>query len=202
MILLALSQIAALEGANEESLCQMVAHWKEEKADLESKLADSAKFLAAADASWWACQTAEIGREEAHRLADIDLDAMLGGLLQDIGSLPLLSELEHWPELPRDSASLNALCEQLSGDIGALILTRWQLPSAVIECARLHGQWQREHERSADLADLVLLASALQSGSTPDGLLPAQVKLGLERPLDELRAELAEGLKLWKRLLA
>ena len=52
MILLALSQIAALEGANEESLCQMVAHWKEEKADLESKLADSAKFLAAADASW------------------------------------------------------------------------------------------------------------------------------------------------------
>ena len=129
-------------------------------------------------------------------------DAMLGGLLQDIGSLPLLSELEHWPELPRDSASLNALCEQLSGDIGALILTRWQLPSAVIECARLHGQWQREHERSADLADLVLLASALQSGSTPDGLLPAQIKLGLERPLDELRAELAEGLKLWKRLLA
>ncbi|WFC61710.1 HDOD domain-containing protein [Pseudomonas sp. REST10] len=129
-------------------------------------------------------------------------DAMLGGLLQDIGSLPLLSELEHWPELPRDSDSLNALCEQLSGDIGALILTRWQLPSAVIECARLHGQWQREHERSADLADLVLLASALQSGSTPDGLLPAQVKLGLERPLEELRAELAEGLKLWKRLLA
>ena len=129
-------------------------------------------------------------------------DAMLGGLLQDIGSLPLLSELEHWPDLPRDAETLHGLCEALSGDIGALILTRWQLPTAVIECARLHGQWRREHEGPADLADLVLLASALQTTETFDEPLPTQLKLGLECPLAELRSELADGLKLWKRLLA
>ncbi len=129
-------------------------------------------------------------------------DAMLGGLLQDIGSLPLLSELEHWPNVPRESDTLHELCDQLSGDLGALILTRWQLPSAVIESTRLFGQWQRQHDGAADLADLVLLASALQSNRSLSEPLPAQAKLGLEQPLGELRQELADELNLWKRLLA
>src|SRR5690606_19264670 len=46
-------------------------------------------------------------------------EAMLAGLLQDIGSLPLLAELEHWPEVPRDAEQLDQLCDYLSGDIGA-----------------------------------------------------------------------------------
>jgi HD-like signal output (HDOD) protein len=127
---------------------------------------------------------------------------MLGGLLQDIGSLPLLSELEHWPDVPRDGDTLHELCERLSGDLGALILTRWQLPSAVIESTRLYGQWQRQHDGVADLADLVLLASALQANRSQDEPLPAQTKLGLEQPLAELKQELAGELQLWKRLLA
>jgi len=129
-------------------------------------------------------------------------DAMLGGFLQDIGSLPLLSELEHWPNVPRESETLQELRERLSGDLGALVLTRWQLPSAIIESTRLYGQWQREHDGAAALADLVLLASALQTSQTLQGPLPAQAKLGLEQPLDELRQELAGELQLWKRLLA
>lgn len=129
-------------------------------------------------------------------------DAMLAGLLQDIGSLPLLSELEHWPEVPREADTLEELCELLSGNLGALILTRWQLPSAVVECARLYGQWQREHAGPADLADLVLLASALQAGHEPDEPLPVQVKLGLQQPLASLRNELADELAMWKRMLA
>ena len=59
-----------------------------------------------------------------------------------------------------------------------------------------------EQLADADLADLVLLASALQTSQTLQGPLPAQVKLGLEQPLGELRQELAGELQLWKRLLA
>ncbi|WAJ39005.1 HDOD domain-containing protein [Pseudomonas sp. GOM7] len=129
-------------------------------------------------------------------------DAMLAGLLQDIGSLPLLSELENWPDVPRDSATLEELCESLSGNLGALILTRWQLPPSIIECARLYGQWQREHDGVADMADLVLLASAMQAGHEPEEPLPVQKKLGLEQPLATLREELADELSMWKRLLA
>ena len=47
-----------------------------------------------------------------------------------------------------------------------------------------------------------MLASALQTSQTLQGPLPAQAKLGLEQPLDELRQELAGELQLWKRLLA
>jgi len=130
-------------------------------------------------------------------------EAMLGGLLQDIGSLPLLAELEHWPDFPREAEALDRLCEELSGDIGALVLTRWQVPTAIIDCARQRGQWLREHEGKADLADLVLVASALQSdaGDLPE-MLAAQRRLGLEMPLATLREELCQELQLWLRLLA
>jgi HD-like signal output (HDOD) protein len=130
-------------------------------------------------------------------------DAMLAGLLQDIGSLPLLDELQHWPDFPREMPALDELCEQLSADIGALVLTRWQVPTAIIDCARQRGQWLREHEGPADLADLVLVASALQSDADnlPE-MLPAQQRLGLEMPLATLRDELRPELQLWLRLLA
>ncbi|MBD9414607.1 HDOD domain-containing protein [Pseudomonas sp. PDM16] len=130
-------------------------------------------------------------------------EAMLAGLLQDIGSLPLLAEIEHWPDFPREVATLDELCEELSGDIGALVLTRWQLPTAIIDCARQRGKWQREHSGSADLADLVLVASALQAAESdlPE-ILPAQLQLGLDMPLTALRDELRQELQLWLRLLA
>lgn len=130
-------------------------------------------------------------------------EAMLGGLLQDIGSLPLLAELEHWPDFPREEQALDALCDALSGDIGALVLTRWQVPTSIIECARQRGQRLREHPGPADLADLVLVASALQNATAdlPD-MIPAQRRLGVETPLADLRAELRQELQLWLRLLA
>ncbi|MWV13260.1 HDOD domain-containing protein [Pseudomonas sp. R-28-1W-6] len=130
-------------------------------------------------------------------------EAMLAGLLEDIGSLPLLAELEHWPDFPRDAQALDELCEYLAGDIGALVLTRWQLPGAIIECARQRGKWQRLHDGTADLTDLVLVASALQAA--PQDLaepLPAQQRLNLQQPLAALREELQAELQLWLRLLA
>lgn len=48
--------------------------------DLREKLRVDWTRRALSDAPWWACQTSEVGREEASRLAEIDLDAMLGGL--------------------------------------------------------------------------------------------------------------------------
>lgn len=135
-------------------------------------------------------------------------EAMLAGLLQDIGSLPLLAELERWPDYPRDTASLWQLCEQLSGDLGALILTRWQLPSAVIACAKHRLNTQRSHEGAVDLLDLCLTAQYLQKEDSLDNTrqLPALVKLHQHNPtLAEERTALREQLKdevsLWLKLL-
>lgn len=130
-------------------------------------------------------------------------EAMLAGLLQDIGSLPLLAELEHWPDYPRGRGALDELCDYLSGDIGALLLTRWQLPKAIVECARYRNQWLREQEDVPKICNLVMLASAMLHD--PQALpeqLPAQQRLGLEQPLNELRETLQAELQLWRRLLA
>lgn len=129
-------------------------------------------------------------------------EAMLAGLLQDIGSLPLLVELEHWPTFPREAQALNELCDYLSGDIGALILTRWQVPTTLIECARQRNAWQRERD-TADLVDLVMLGSALQAmPNSSHEPLQAQKRLGLEQPLDVLRHELQAEQQFWLRMLA
>ena len=94
------------------------------------------------------------------QVAEAD-DAILAGLLQDVGSLPLLAELERWPQYPRDAESLQRLCEQLSGDIGVVIMTVWKLPTLTIECARQRSRWDREHDGPADLADLVQVAELI-----------------------------------------
>jgi hypothetical protein len=83
------------------------------------------------------------------------------------------------------------------------VLTRWQVPTTLIECARHRNKWRHEPEGVADLVDLVLLASALQIQLTdlPEPL-PAQSRLGLEQPLGQLREELLNEQQLWLRLLA
>ncbi len=142
------------------------------------------------------------------QMADVD-DAMLGGLLQDVGSLPLLAELERWPHYPREPEALQQLCEWLSGDIGVVIMTVWKLPTVMIECARQRTHWARQHDGAADLADLVQVAHHLrdpQLAAESLQRLPAFDRLSavcpmLRQPADALRALLAEEAALWQRLL-
>lgn len=83
------------------------------------------------------------------------------------------------------------------------MLTRWQVPTTLIECARQRNKWLHDHDCEADLTDLALLASALQI--QPANLsepLPAQRRLGFEQPLAGLREELLAEQQLWLRMLA
>ncbi len=135
-------------------------------------------------------------------------DAMLAGLLQDIGSLPLLNELDSWPEVSREPAELQSLCEQLSGDIGIIVLTVWRLPAVLIDCARYRSEWQREHEGNVELADIVHVARQL-SASAPDDeqlvQLPAWRRVLGSRvddlPPQALRDELGGEVTFWFKLL-
>ncbi|MGC8114345.1 HDOD domain-containing protein [Metapseudomonas otitidis] len=135
-------------------------------------------------------------------------DAMLAGLVQDIGSLPLLDEADQWPEIPREEAVLEQLCDQLSADIGVVVLTAWKLPPVLVDCARHRTHWDRQHGERADLADLVQVASRL-CASEPDDeslpQLPAWRRVFRERAdqLDAatLRTELASGVAFWFKLM-
>lgn len=130
-------------------------------------------------------------------------DALLAGLLQDVGSLPLLTELHHWPQVSRLECDVQRLCEQLSAELGVLLLGAWKLPTTLIDCARLRRDWCRQHKGPVDLADVVQVASQLLEEPRDDGRLarlPAYQRMELPAPRD-LRAELAEVVALWLKLL-
>ncbi|WP_287028526.1 HDOD domain-containing protein [Pseudomonas sp. UBA6310] len=133
-------------------------------------------------------------------------DALLAGLLQDIGSLPLLDEIGRWPDAPRDEDELHALCDAISGPIGVILLTSWNQVPAIVDVTRHRDDWQREHAGKADLADLVQVASLLQQprDEAPLAQLPALRRLfpdadhaALAQQLgDEVPGEAAFWLKL------
>ncbi|MHC5350747.1 HDOD domain-containing protein [Metapseudomonas furukawaii] len=130
-------------------------------------------------------------------------DALLAGLLQDVGSLPLLRELHHWPQVSRLEVDLQRLCEQLSAELGVLLLRAWNLPAGLIECTRLRQDWCRQHKGPVDLADVVQVASQLLEEPRDDerlARLPAYQRMALPAPR-ELRADLAEVVALWLKLL-
>ncbi|MCY1337102.1 HDOD domain protein [compost metagenome] len=133
-------------------------------------------------------------------------DALLAGLLQDVGSLPLLAELQRWPERPRDEQGLHDLCEQLSGSVGVVVMTVWKLPTVMIECARYRLDRQRQHPGPADLTDLLQVARLLQEESPATDDLPAYRRLLAACPTlpadpAVLRESLDGAITRWRLLL-
>lgn len=153
-------------------------------------------------AAYCACLAAKSGT------ASVD-DALLAGLLQDIGSLPLLAELERWPLYSREEADLQALCDQLSGPVGCVVLTSWKQPAAVVDVARHRTDWTRTTEEKASLADLIQVASLLLQGSAaplPLSESPALLRLFPDQPdpvefARHLNEQLAGEAAFWFKLL-
>ena len=84
--------------------------------------------------------------------------ALLGGLLQDIGALPVLNALERRKDEPPAIERVYATIEELAGKVGATLLTHWGFDDEMVEVARSRGNWFRDSGARADLADLVLIA--------------------------------------------
>lgn len=102
--------------------------------------------------------TASLANVMAGRCGFNPDQALLAGLLQDIGALPLLAELRQYPELLGDDASVEALLAEFTGKISGLILNRWQFPYEMVVAGLTREQWQRDGHERADLADLILIA--------------------------------------------
>jgi HD-like signal output (HDOD) protein len=115
--------------------------------------------------------------------------ALLGGLLQDIGALPVLNALERRRnELPSPER-VQATIEELASKVGATLLTHWDFDEEMVEVARSRGEWFRNPRPRADLSDLVLIARLHAGVGTPARVpridqVPAFAKLPPLGPLD------------------
>ena len=83
--------------------------------------------------------------------------AMLAGLLQDIGTLPLLTRLEGQGSLPEPDKIADTL-EEYAAKVGVTLLTRWEFDEEMIEVTRSRKDWWRNPSPKPDLADIVLVA--------------------------------------------
>jgi HD-like signal output (HDOD) protein len=117
--------------------------------------------------------------------------ATLAGLLQDIGVLPILNVLNQYHEQLSNEAQVLGAIDKFAPPVGTILLTRWGFEPDMVEVARSRGNWLRNPQPAADLADVVLLArlhANITSGSEALDLprvdaVPAFAKL----PLGDLR---------------
>jgi HD-like signal output (HDOD) protein len=119
--------------------------------------------------------------------------ATLAGLLQDIGVLPILNVLNQYHEQLSNEAQVSRAIDKFAPAVGTILLTRWGFDADMVEVARSRGNWLRNPQPSADLADVVLVArlhANITAGNEAEDLprvdaVPAFAKL----PLGDLRPD-------------
>ncbi|HCJ65274.1 MAG TPA: cyclic nucleotide-binding protein, partial [Alcanivorax sp.] len=86
-------------------------------------------------------------------------EALLAGLLHDIGVVPVLVQAEHHVNLFADQANLEHAIGELRADVGTAILESWSFPTGFLEATRHAEDWGYEcRESSPQLVDIVIVA--------------------------------------------
>jgi len=139
-------------------------------------------------------QVAAIARALAGSVPGVMPDqAMLAGLIHDIGTLPILYRAEERDELLETPGLLDQLIARLHPRIGGAILKHWKFPEALVAVAAEHENLERTHDGGPDLVDLVQVAN-LQShidtdhplGQVDWGGVSAFQRLGFETDVHEI----------------
>lgn len=86
--------------------------------------------------------------------------ALLAGLLHEVGLIPLLVFAENYPDLAGDAASVRALLDSGAAEASELLLSSWGFDHALIDVARHVGDWTHMHDGPLNYCDLVQLAKA------------------------------------------
>ncbi|MBE0509260.1 MAG: HDOD domain-containing protein [Gammaproteobacteria bacterium] len=135
--------------------------------------------------------------------------ALLAGLVHDIGALPILTRAEDYPQLLENETALDRIIEKLHSKIGYAILKAWNFPAELVKVPLEHENLQRDSEQ-VDYVDIVTVAN-LQSYMGTDhpmakldwSKVPAFAKLGLNPEINVVEMEeTAEDIKEAQRLLS
>ena len=121
--------------------------------------------------------------------------ALLAGLVHNIGSLPILMIAENDDDLFHDVEALNAIISELQGPVGEMILKSWNFPESLIEVVKQCHNYSYTDDNGANLVDLVQVA-LLQGGFVTDQdvpedwpQLPAFLKLRMDSEVNIIHIE-------------
>ncbi len=106
--------------------------------------------------------------------------AALGGLVHQIGVLPILTYAEENNELLSDPISLNHVIERIHPLIGDKLLAGWEFPEMLLKVPGQYQDFSRE-SKNIDYIDLVQIATVfMQQDIDKLNALPAFKHLGLD----------------------
>lgn len=109
----------------------------------------------------WSCsiRVAAISRSLATRQPGLDNEqALLAGLIHNIGALPIVMLAQRDPQLINDRAALQQLTRDIQDQVGEIILAFWHFPRSLIEVVSLCHKFDRSHKGEADYVDIVQVA--------------------------------------------
>ncbi len=113
--------------------------------------------------------------------------ALLAGLVHDIGILPILSRAEDYPDLLDDEEALDRIIVNAHVKIGEAILRTWNFPEDLIKVAAEHENLGRRHKGPPDYVDIVIVANMQDAYGTDRAYaqvdwntVPAFEQLGME----------------------
>ena len=133
-------------------------------------------------------QVAAISRVLAGGVPDLEKEqAMLGGLIHNIGALPILTKMDEQYGFNADEATVASLIEELSPRIGARILSSWNFSTTLANIPEACVDLDYDPGPVATYADIVLVARLqnLSANGGPEAEadwseVPAFAKIGME----------------------
>lgn len=155
-------------------------------------------------------RVAAISHVLARRFTRLNPDeAMLAGLIHDIGILPILKRATKFPEVMEDKEILYRVIDKMHQEIGQLILEEWHFPQDLVKVAAQHEDYYRDPSPEPDYTDVVLVANLHsymgqprhKSSAIDWNEIPAFHKLGLTpeqsiQAMAEAQADIAEIQKV------
>jgi len=100
----------------------------------------------------------------ARRFTQVNADtALLGGLLQSVGKLYLLTRAVKFPAMLADTGAYQRLAAEWHLRLAQAILRNWEISEEIVTAVSQSDEADREHGGTTDLADVMSVAAALAS---------------------------------------
>jgi len=85
-------------------------------------------------------------------------DALLAGLVHNIGYLPMAKCVESFPEINEDTNLLIEVMGKVHTQVGEMILNSWSFPRHIIDASVHYVEQFRQGSEKLDLTDIVIIA--------------------------------------------
>ena len=135
-------------------------------------------------------------------------EALLAGLIHDIGSLAVIGYARDFPDVAENPVALESSIQAMRSQLSGMILSTWEMPEELVTAAKEAENWYRKFDGPADYADLVIAAQLHESvgGEIDPALVPTYSRLQLSPSEIDLSLELLSDahtqVEETKRMLA